>query len=388
MKVIANLIFLVFSYTSSQVFAQSCKASRSSSDLVAANTFMIIPINAFASPIPENIARDFYNKNCSLKTLPLSEKMNCAILKDCKGEMCLKTYSSHGTAFLLGNGHTLVTAWHVVFQTHAAPLLLFADRISVMDSVEKNRVYQNLKPEFILVNQENNIVYDTREQQNKATRYVEYSDPISTVYSERGKKNDNPFGYYENISTEQAVIELQQDIGTGLQLSKQDIQGQCIHSAGFGYDGHTLNFALVSGQKSSLLSLNQSLGVFMDFQLKRLEMSRKEIEKLSTFKILVLMGYLKKAAYKQLRQFSELQLREAIQVILDTQARHERDLDISQNEKSLYFTAPVLSGFSGAPVFTDAGEVIAVTTNAFLKSDEKTSRQASVGGAALLLSND
>lgn len=362
-----------------------CAVSADVSNKIEANTFMIIPINAYASTIPEQNAHDFYTKNCALPNLPLSEKLNCEILKDCHGDACVRPYAQHGTAFLKGDGRTLVTAWHVPFQTHAAALTMLADRIAIMTTDEKTKIYQNLKPEFILVNHQNEIIYDTRRPESAQTRYRSFGDPLSSVFADRGNKNDRPFGYYENIQDELTVIDLQQSLGTGLQVASA-LDSGCVTSAGFGYDGYDLKFSIVSGKRSTLPTLNRALDVFMEFQLNPLPQTRAKIEKLSTKKILVLMGYSPEQADAQIKQFSEKQLRDAIQVILDTEERHARDLLVSQNARSLYFDAPVMSGFSGGPILNSIGEITGLTTNAFLKkADGQQDRQASVGGAGLIL---
>ncbi len=379
-------LFIGLTILASLASAQNarCQVSADVSIKIEANTFMMIPINAYASTIPEENARAYYAKNCGLASLPLSEKLNCEKLRDCKGDECVKPFVSHGTAFLKGDGHTLVTAWHVPFQTHAAALTLLTDRISIMTADEKTKIYQNLKPEFILVNHQNEIVYDTRTPDGAQTRYRSFGDPLSSVFSERGNKNNKPFGYYENIQDELTVIDLQTDLGTGLQVASS-AGSDCITSAGFGYDGYDLKFSIVSGEASTLPVLNRALNVFMEFQLNPLPQARAKIEKLPTGKILILMGYSPEQARAQVKQFSEKQLREAIQVILDTEERHARDLQVSQNARSVYFDAPVMSGFSGGPILNSRGELTGLTTNAFLKKEEGRERQVSVGGAGLLL---
>ncbi len=385
-KVLSALLLIGLMAHSNLASAQNsrCPISTDVSDKIEANTFMIIPINAYASTLPEENARAYYTNNCGLASLPLSEKLNCEKLKDCKGDECVKPFASHGTAFLKGDGRTLVTAWHVTFQTHAAALTLLADRIFIMTADEKTKIYQNLKPEFILVNHQNEIVYDTRTAEAAQTRYRSFVDPLSSVFSERGSKNNKPFGYYENIKDELTVIDLQKDLGTGLQVATS-ADSECITSAGFGYDGYDLKFSIVSGEASTLKVLNRALNVFMEFQLNPLPQPRAKIEKMSTAKILILMGYSIEQAEAQVKQFSEKQLRDAIQVILDTEERHARDLQVSQDAQSVYFDAPVMSGFSGGPILNSQGDLTGLTTNAFLKKEEAQGRQVSVGGAGLSL---
>ena len=298
----------------------------------------------------------------------------------------MKPFSPHGTAFLIDQGETLVTAWHVVFAGHAAPLHFLHHYIASRNLEEKKSLYKNLEPAFILLDQEGTIVFDTQNE-GPSVQYQSIGDPLSTIYSIKGKKLQKPYGHYENIPDDYAVISLPRAIGKALSVKRvesPDLEGKCLYSAGFSYNQQVEKYQVTGGGKSTLSKLQVKLGNFSDFQLRPLPRSKEELLNLPIKDFMRLMGYKEDEIQAQLKKYDKKLIRQSIAVIIDSSQRNMRDQLLDQHKNVLFFKGAVMSGQSGGPIFNSKGEVLGITTNGFIKS--QNNHLVSIGGAGILFS--
>lgn len=392
MKKIFWLVTLLVNLTSAAGAAEKadCPISPTLAQDIARNTFMIIPINPMAPVISVPRAREYVEQNCQLNSLTYKDQLNCQILRACQGDDCQPVYGPHGTAFLGGDGRSLYTAWHVVFETHQAALTFLYPALAKMESTAQVRAYKNLVPEFILVNQNHEIVYDTRNTGpgGSPTRYARMGDPLSTLYIANGKKDDMPYGYFENSAVDYVEIILDRILGPGLKraVATQDSRA-CLFTAGFAFNAQSLNFSTQSGFVRSLYDLKKSLGRFLDFQLRPLPRPRVEIEAMKTEDILSLMGNSSEQIRQQIKDYSGEKIRQSIGFVLDSQARHMRDYFTEKSGSVIFFDNPVLSGQSGGPLFNAQGEVMGIITNGFMETSREHPQAPieSRGGSAVLM---
>jgi hypothetical protein len=345
------------------------------------NTFMIVPINQYATPISEKLARNYYLNNCSIKNLMANDKLNCKVLKNCKAEACVVEYLEHGTAFLsLENGETLLnTAWHVLFPSHAAGLIFAKNYLEAASTEDKKNIYEKLVPEFLLLNANEEIVYDTRI--DRPTSYLDFGDPLSTLFIQEGSNINGIYGYMENIPQDYAKIKLNRKLAEGLikVSSTNKTNHEKYYSLGFAFDRYNLQFNFKSGFKASLLNLLKTSEKFMDFQMNKLVISHEQFNLLSEEEQLVIIGYSKESAEQQVKDLGRDQVNEAIKIVLSVQMRIQKDLMIEKNTKVLFTDITVLPGSSGAALTNKKGEVIGIVTNAILKEDQKSKKMISFG---------
>lgn len=387
MSIRLNLIFALSLFLQPLALAQDhCKLSESVQTEIDNNTFMIVPLNAYAATLPEERARQIYQDECQKQNLSAAQSMNCEIFKLCKGEACRRSYLPNGTAFLLGEGDSLYTAWHVTYQTHAAALFLVYGALENYSEEKRNQTFLNMSPNFVLLNQVGEVVYDTREELPGETKYKHIGDPLATVYNLLGKKDEKAFGFFENAPVDFVNIRLSRKMGTGLTLYQGALKGnECFFTAGFAYDGQKTQYSSIRGQATDIMSLYSNLNKVIPFQLHPLPISRSEFESLELAEQMRRMGYAPDVVEQYLKQYSTEVLLQSIKASLDFQARHMRDLRLEANDRVLFFDAPALTGHSGAPVFLNTGEIAGLTTNAFMKINSETGIHSSVGGVALVL---
>lgn len=356
--------------------------------------YQIIPINPYARGVSKEIARQVYLEHCQEKDLLLiNNRLNCENLKTCQSENDCKTpFLSHGSGFFVGENKTLLTAWHVVFPTHAPALNFLIHNLQDLEKSELNEKLRPLKPKFLIFNYKGEKVFDSREQ--KAS-YLFWGDPLSPIYQSRGHKNNNPYGHFENLSEDYVAISLdldeQQTIETlPINLNypvKTDRKNQCLYA--FGYEGtsQAQDLQVKVGLKTQLIKLQKKLNHVIDFQINPLPYPIEVIKEMPSREILSLMGYDEdeiKATYKR-HPIDTIE--RSIQSVLNSQPRYMRDQLLDENPKALFFNAQVLPGQSGGPIINHLGEVVAITTNGFLNRSPKDPMHFhSVGGAGVLLS--
>lgn len=361
----AILILLVLDSAS---FANSnLNISESVNRKIHDNTFILIPINSYAPIISKSQAEEFVKTNCHLMHLPPSEVLNCNALKTCVEGHCVREYASHGTGFLLNNGSTLMTAWHVVYPTHASALLFIRNyALSLQDQEARDKLYENLKPNFILLNHNHEIIYDTR---LNPTDYNNFGDPLSTTHIFYGTSYQNqPYGYFENIPEDYLEIRLSKNLGEGLKFGLKASADDEFIVSGFGYDGRNFGFDMTSGQKQSLYELKTQTHNYRDYVLKPFVIPIEDFLALDPITQLINLGYSKESAISQIEQHGLELIQHSIFTVLKTQSRHMRDLEIEKHAHVLFTDNPSLPGTSGGPVTNSNGEVLGILTNGILSS--------------------
>lgn len=369
----------------------ACAYDGSFDERIRENTFMLVPIKQGIAAFTKEQARAYAAKSCGLDTLPVSERMNCRIMETCEGDDCQPIYGDHGTAFLVNDGRTLLTAWHVVNQTHLVALTFFSHFLDKLSDADRDRTLRNMEPEFVLLDQRERIVYDTREDSNRGsarTAYVRFGNPLSTMYSQEGRRDGKPFGFEENIPDDFAEISLTRSLGPGLaQGAATRDPDECFVDAGFAFDGHRTTFASHAGRRAGLTEMMRGSGQFMEFELNPLPLPREAIERMPTVDALVVMGYSKESARAQVKEYPEQRLRDAIATILDFQERHMRDVGVEKGPEAMFLDNPIMSGESGGPLLNMSGQVVGLITNGFFYKEGPSSALMSYGGAALRLSS-
>jgi hypothetical protein len=375
-------VFLTFNI-SSLSDAKIPELSDEVAQLIKENTFMIIPIKQVVFPLSVEKAREVYDQVCILKDLPLSERLNCQVLKSCKGEDCLREYGTHGTAFSVNGGDEIYTAWHVLFQSHAVALNFLVKGIESHTPEKQSEMFRTLTPSFVIANHNEEIVYDSRDDlTNKRTEYIELGNPLSPIYEATGLKKDQPFGYYENIPEDFVKVKLTKSISKGLVITKGP--QYFFYNAGFSFDSVNTEFNIFSGTGAEMTELKKSTGRFASMILNPLPLTKTQLLNLSTQEILRLMGFDDESVKKQISEHEDSVLRKHIEVVIDLNLRHQRDKLFENHEKVSFFTNPVMSGQSGGPLFNAKGEVRGIVTNSFPGNVDHQAEFRSHGGAAHL----
>lgn len=334
-------------------------------ETVRANTFKLVPRNTYAAVLSEEKARTLYEQNCSTANLTTSDKMNCEVLKTCTGEDCKIEFAPFGSAFLNQANGLLYTAWHVVFPTHATPLIFMQNSLSKLTPEELNSTLSVLRPDFVLLDGQDNIVFDTKKQ---TALYEAWGNPLSTIYHTNGHKQHQPYGYFENAATDHVTINIGAALSGGLSLTekknKSDFDSQCLYSAGYQY--HDSQFRISAGKKAHVKHMQSQISYIVPFQLNPLPMEVSKILELNNEQILRLMGYSETIIQKTLTDYPEETVRASIEIVLATQPRHMRDQAMETHPDVLFFDAPVLPGQSGGAIIDENGTVVGITTNSFL----------------------
>lgn len=350
-------------------------------DKIKQNTFMFVPINGYAPVVTKAKAMEHVEANCHLANLPPSEKLNCKQLLECSDENkdCKRDFERHGTAFLMGDGQTLYTAWHVAYFTHGAGLQFAKNYASTQSPERQKEMFQKLAPMFVLLNHDFQVVYDTRLESQ--TKYLNFGDPLATVYSFDGVKQGQPFGVFENVPDDFVSIHLTKKLGEGLKQASNFSydQNTRITTVGFGYDGHHLSFNQDHGHPESLIVLKRNSGLYLNFLLEPLTMSYEDFTKQSLLTQAMALGYSEESSKAQIAEFGEELISQSIQTLLVAHARHQRDLELESNPYALFTTNSVSSGQSGGPVFNDRDEVIGLIANSILDRSLNEQRSGSFG---------
>lgn len=347
------------------------------------NTFILVPINTYAQNIPKEKAIEFVKTNCHLKHLPPAEVLNCKALSECDGTNCIREFESHGTAFLMNSGKTLHTAWHVLYPTHAAALFFFRPYFLSLNADQKKELSPQLKPKFVLLNHNHDIVYDTRKN---PTSYAVIGDPLSPTHIFYGQIHDQSYGYFENIPFDFASINLSKKLGEGLKAAESTVLNGEFLASGFGYDGRHFKFDISKGKRESLTKLKIKTNEFIDFQLAPFDMPIETFLSLTTFDKLIYMGYSETEASAQIQKHGLELVDTSIKTVLKSHGRHMRDLATEKNEKVIFTNNPVLPGQSGGPLTNTKGEVIGILTNAFM-TQLKPGEYVSFGAGAYLFNS-
>ncbi len=354
-------------------FLMAALASAACNDLstniqqsVTQNTFKLIPRNLYAATISEESARSLHQKSCLAGGLSASDQMNCDLLKSCTGDACKLEYGPFGSAFFSKKTGLLMSAWHVVFPSHAAGLIFLQGRLSLFPYEEMQSILAVLQPDFILLDQNDKIIFDTK---NNPSQYAFWGNPLSTVYQTEGHKQHQPYGYFENAPDDYVAIDIGSGkIGTGLPLTtlteKEDLATQCLYSGGYQY--HDGKFRISSGRKAAVKTMQSRYSFATPFQLNPFPMAVEKILELDNTQILKMMGYSDDNIQKTLANYDAVTIRRSIEIVLATQPRHLRDQALENNPAALFYDAKVLPGQSGGPIVDENGTVVGITTNSFL----------------------
>ncbi len=370
-------------------FLMAALASAACNDLssnihesVAQNTFKLVPRNFYAATLSEETARSLHQKSCLSGGLSISDQMNCDLLKTCTGDTCKIEYGPYGSAFLSKKTGLLMSAWHVVFPTHAAGLIFLQGRLSLFPYEEMQSILTVLQPDFILLDQNDKIVFDTK---NNPSHYAFWGNPLSTVYQTEGHKQHQPYGYFENAPDDYVAIDIGSvKLGTGLPLTsltkKEDLAAQCLYSGGYQY--HDGKFRISSGKKEAVKTMQSLISYAVPFQLNPFPLELSQILELDNEQTLKLMGYSDENIQKTLAQYDEATVRHSIEIVLATQPRHLRDQALESHPAVLFYDAKVLPGQSGGPIVDESGTVVGITTNSFLDKSIAIDGHFTSNGAA------
>ncbi|MBY0383828.1 serine protease [bacterium] len=355
-------------------------------ETVRKNTFKVVPRNFYASTMSVDAARDLYSSQCNTSHLTISDKMNCDVLKSCTGEDCKIEFMPFGSAFFVNEKATLVTAWHVVFPTHATPLYFMQNALSKISTEELNSKLSVLQPDFLLLNSEDEIIFDTKKQ---TAHYQFWGNPLSTIYQALGKNRQHPYGYFENAPDDFVAIKLS-DFVPAAKLSlaskktKSDLMNKCLYAGGYQY--HDGKFRFSAGSKKSVKEMQSQLSTITPFQINPLPMSQEELLKKSLPEILSIMGYSEDNIQETLKKYDEALIWSSIHVVLDSQVRHLRDQSLEARSDLVFYNAPALPGQSGGPIVDENGYLVGLTTNGFFDSQVMVDGHfASYGAVGLLL---
>jgi hypothetical protein len=384
------LIFLALLFWGNCGFSSTCgsQPSKQIRSLVRDNTFKIVPRNIYASSFSSEHARELYDKHCISSPLTISEQMNCATLKNCQGEQCKIEYMPFGTAFWTSENNKLITAWHVVYPTHAPALLFLQNNLMSLSNEELNQTLSVLSPDFVLLDHKDQVIYDTRTAHPKSV-YSRWGNPLSTIYQNQGFIKNQPYGFFENAPDDFVAIELSlpnAENRKGLSLlrtNKTSLNGTCLQSVGFQY--HNGQLTLSGGQLTAVKDLQAKLSFSTPFQLNPLPLPLEEILNKSISEILGIMGYSEDEIQKMLGKHSDEKLWAAIKVVLQTQSRNMRDQALADHEDVIFFDAPVLPGQSGGPIIDEQGHVVGITTNSFYDKQLLTDNHYTAYGSAGVL---
>ena len=375
------LAFALFTFQFSS-FTQECVMKDSIRDKIGESIFKVVPINLFAPELTEKRAREIYQNECLSEKKLTHERLNCEVLKSCQGNNCKKEFGPHGSAFLLDDGKSLATAWHVLYNTHSSALLFLQNFLTGLNDQERNEKLSVLRPAFILLNRHEEVIFDSRKEIADSVLYEDWGNPLSPIYAGLGRKQEEAYGYYENIPDDYVLVSLPRSIGTGLEMGSIQAN-RCNYSVGHAYDGNSEYYKISGGSQATIIDLQRKITHFLDFQLSELPMPQEKFLKLSTPEILSHMGYGQMAIQQQLAKYDEQTLRKSIETVVGIQQRNMRDQALQEHSKVFFFNGAVLPGQSGAPLVNERGQVVGITTNGFVNS--KDGIQESHGGAAPLL---
>ncbi len=353
---------------------------------VAQHTFKLIPRNTYAATLSEESARSLHQKSCLAGGLSTSDQMNCDLLKICTGDACKIEFGPFGSAFLLEKNGLLISAWHVVFPTHAAGLIFMQGSLSQLPYDEMKSRLAVLEPDFILLDQNDKIVFDTKQN---PSRYAFWGNPLSTVYQTEGHKQHQPYGYFENapddyVAIDISSVKLGSNVGMGLPLTtltkKEDLATQCLYAGGYQY--HDGKFRHSSGKKETVKAMQSRDSFATPFQLNPFPMAVEKILEFDNTKILKMMGYSDGNIQKTMAKYDAETIRRSIVIVLATQPRHLRDQALETNPAVLFYDAKVLPGQSGGPIVDANGTVVGITTNSFLDKSIAIDGHFTSNGAA------
>lgn len=304
-----------------------CELNKSTLEKVKLSTYKIVPIDLFARELSEEEARRLHKQECLSPKIHTYERLNCKIFSKCKDNACKRSFTQDGSAFLLGDGQSLVTAWHITYNSHSSALRFLEDYLSTLDNDTRNNKLSVLKPAFILLDHEERTVFDTREHLSGTVKYLDWGNPLSPIYAKKGIKKNGAYGFYESASEDFALISLPESIGPSLQSGTLRTK-ECLYSIG------------------------------QDFQEK-------------TMKLVTSGG--RKTTFKQLREKNS-QMKKP----LAAEQRHLRDQTLDQNENIIFFKASVSLEQRGGPLVNDQGEVIGITTHRFINHHNESPLSAGV----------
>lgn len=375
MKII-SIVFTLISCLSS--FASVCELSEDVAKRVNQSIFQIVPINSYATHLTVERARELYKEGCQQESPLIHQNLNCSVLKTCDSEeSCIKEYAPHGTAFLVDG--KLATAWHVVYSTHSTALLFLQKYLENLSRNELNEKLSVLKPEFVLFNNKGKKVFDSRDTGQKETSYLNWGNPLSTVYSNSGKKKDSLYGYYENIPEDYVFIDLPKTIGPDLKLSRK--KTDCSYSAGFSFNGQKTEYQINGGHKSTIVNRQKHLSHLIPFQYTPQSITPGEFQKLSEVEALRLMGFSEEEIHSQIVKYGLERVRRSINIVYKSHLRHMRDQEVDNHSKVFIHDGQVYAGQSGGPLLNEDGDVFGITTNGFV--NDKDHVKVSVGGAGV-----
>lgn len=390
-KNLFSTVILVTVFLTPYISWSSIESSLGSvvADKVKSNTFIIVPINPFIKPMSEDRRSAYLNENCVSENPEPKFLLNCKQLENCSDESCIAPFETHGTAFLLEKGNQLVTAWHVLFQTHAAPLT-FLQNALINKTLEERRqtVLERIEPAFVLLNHNLDMVYDTRaDPEDNKTNYSFIGDPLASILHFNGYIKNQAYGYHENILTDVVSIQLNKNLGPGLeQAARNGTSSQTFYNAGFGSDGHHYEFSMNPGQEESLYRLKLASGRGYDpFQIDPSPYDLEAHERLSVHDQLLAMGYSESIIEQTFEDYSLDLILRSIEVVLRTEQRHQRDYIIENDERVLFTNSIGLPGHSGGPVVNKDGQVIGMVATGFYSSYDEDQPRQSFGSGVLVL---
>jgi hypothetical protein len=271
----------------------------------AANSIYTIVLHETAdtSPSLTNAEIIEYQASACKKPSSIVETLNCQHFSQCSGDTCnFKPYLDRGTAFLTGSGNVIMTAFHVLYPLHQMRLLTWYPGEKTMQ-----QEILSWQPDFVLVDQFGNTVFDTRKERKKA-RYLNAGSPSLFAAS---FTRDSPFMLKHDF----AEIELPRVLGKGLKISNTRTEN--LFSVGYPKKVSRQNGFSANGN-----DIYVSRGKKLNYS----ESTRKLSQKVRSLSIYLAM----------------------------------------QDEPIVASDMDIVPGNSGSPIFNEYGEVIAIASVAVL----------------------
>ncbi len=382
-KLLIGAIFLLISLT---VFANEGFRSIDQMELAfnpEESIFRIVPkrVFIFSRYNQEQVASILFTE-CQQDDLNFVQQLNCEHLKSCYGESCYKPYLSSGTAFLIGDGSTLATAFHVSWTSLSAKWLFFKEILRSKDAKKREEMISNFPPEFALFNAKGEKVFDTDDGKVES---ISAGDQLKFI--DNFQAGDFPFA-----SEDYEFIRLSKVIGKPLRVaSVLPSEGEKIFSIGFpqatkregssNSNGFNLTYS-----EGKVQNPENYLNEYLKSNKLPLAMLRsidtESLKQKSGAEVLRVFGFSEEIIENSIEHHGEEKFETEvapsyIEVYEKNHHKYIRMLDILKSKSVISHTMDIVPGNSGGPVFNQAGQVVGL--NSLTHSTD--TRYSPLGGA-------
>ncbi len=190
-------------------------------------------------------------------------KLRCDYIRDeCPADgFCRIPYSTSGTAFVVGDGSTLVTAFHVAAENESARLHFLGAALLNLPAEKRDEIFSSYRPAFLLFDSNGRKIYDTRDYE-QPHRYLSVGDPLESF--RRQAKSGMP-ARLKGFAKDFALIQLRKPVAAGLPVKTPDVSDKIFWALGFpmrtsgrtiNYDG--FNFYANQGRRQMITELGRT----------------------------------------------------------------------------------------------------------------------------------